>query len=185
MARIPYIDLDNASDEIKKTFEQLPVELNIFKMVANAETCFRPFMRLGSSILGAQQFDSKIRELVILQVAKLWNGRYEDTQHVPIAKAVGATDAEIDAIHSGDIDADCFNAAEKAALKMTTEVIENGRASDETFATVAGFFSPREIVEMLLAIGFYTTVAMLCETTDVDIDAPANTAIIDAVRSSS
>ena len=62
-------------------------------------------------------------------------------------------------------------------------VIENGRASDETFATVAGFFSPREIVEMLLAIGFYTTVAMLCETTDVDIDAPANTAIIDAVRS--
>jgi len=182
MARIPYIDLDNASEEVRTTFEALPVQLNIFKMVANAETCFRPFMALGAAILGSQQFDGKIRELVILQVAKLWNGRYEDNQHVPIAKAVGATDAEIEAIHSGNIEADCFNAAEKAALKLTTEVVENGRASDETFATVAGFYSPREIVEMLLAIGFYTTVAMLCETTDLDIDPPADTKIIDSIR---
>lgn len=182
MARIPYIDLDNASEETKQTFEALPVHLNIFKMVANAETCFRPFLGLGTAILGSQQLDSKIRELVILQVAKLWNGRYEDNQHVPIAKAVGATDAEVDAIHTGDIQADCFNPAEKAALAMTTEVITNGRASDGTFATVSEFFSPREIVELLLAIGFYTTVAMLCETTDVDIDPPADTKIIDAVR---
>jgi 4-carboxymuconolactone decarboxylase len=182
VARIPYIDLDNASDEVKQTFTQLPVELNIFKMVANAETCFRPFLGLGTSILAAQQFDDKIRELVILQVAKLRNGRYEDNQHVPIAKAVGATDTEIDAIHAGDITADCFNAAEKAALQMTTEVVEIGRASDETFAAVAAFFSPREIVEMILAIGFYTTVAMLCETTDIDIDPPADTKIVDALR---
>ena len=182
MARIPYIDLDNASDETKQTFEALPVHLNIFKMVANAETCFRPFMSLGAAILGSQQLDAKIRELVILQVAKLWNGRYEDNQHVPIAKAVGATDAEIDAIHGGNIDADCFNAAEKAALAMTTEVIESGRASDATFASVAEFYSQREIVELLLAIGFYTTVAMLCETTDIDIDPPADTKILEAAR---
>ena len=182
MARIPYIDLDNASDDLKETFEQLPVTLNIFKMVAHAETCFRPFLRYGTSILALQQFDDKIRELVILHVAKIWNGRYEDKQRVPIAKAVGATDEEIAAIHAGDITADCFNAAEKAALQMTTEVCENGRASDETFASVAEFFSPREIVEMVLAIGCYTTVAMLCETTDVDIDPPADTKIIDALK---
>jgi alkylhydroperoxidase family enzyme len=182
MARIPYVELANASQEVRDTFAELPVDLNIFKMVANAETCFRPFLGLGTSILGRQQLDHKIRELVILHVAKLWNGRYERNQHVPIAKAVGASDAEIEAIDAGRIDADCFNAAERAILAFTTEVVENGRAGDATFAAVAGFLSPREIVELVLAIGFYTTVAMLCETTDVDIDPPADTKVIDAAR---
>jgi alkylhydroperoxidase family enzyme len=182
MARIPYVDLANASQEIRDTFEALPTHLNIFKMVANAETCFRPFLRLGASILGRQQLDGKIRELVILHVAKLWNGRYEHNQHVPIAKAVGASDAEIEAIDAGKIDADCFNPAERAILRFTTEVVENGRADDSTFASVAEFLSPREIVELTLAIGFYTTVAMLCETTDVDIDPPAETKVLDAAR---
>jgi alkylhydroperoxidase family enzyme len=154
-------------------------------MVGNAETCFRPFISLGTAILGRQQLDDKIRELVILHVAKLWNGRYERNQHVPIAKAVGATDAEVAAIDAGRIDDDCFNPAEKAILSFTTEVIEFGRASDEKFAAVAAFLSPREIVELVLAIGFYTTVAMLCETTDVDIDPPADTKVIDAARTRS
>jgi len=174
--------LANAAQEVRDTFDALPVQLNIFKMVANAETCFRPFLGLGTAILARQQLDHKIRELVILHVAKLWNGRYERNQHVPIAKAVGATDAEIEAIDAGDIRAECFNPAEKAILRFTSEVVENGRASDATFAAVAEHMSPREIVEIILAIGFYTTVAMLCETTDVDIDPPADTKVIDAAR---
>jgi 4-carboxymuconolactone decarboxylase len=183
MARIPYLDPESASEEVRKTFDQLPVQLNVFRMVANAESCFRPFIGLGTSILGAQQLDARLRELVILYVAALWNGRYERNQHVPIAKAVGATDDQIRAIDDGRIDDACFSAADKAILKFTGEVVEHGKASDPTFAAASEHLSPREIVELVLAIGFYTTVAMLCETTDVDIDPPADTKVVDAARS--
>jgi alkylhydroperoxidase family enzyme len=41
--------------------------------------------------------------------------------------------------------------------------------------------SPREIVELLLAIGFYTTVAMVTESTAIEIDPPVGTKIVDAL----
>ncbi len=43
--------------------------LNIFKMMANADTLIVPVTRLGGAILSRQKLDAKLRELVILQVA--------------------------------------------------------------------------------------------------------------------
>ncbi len=182
MARLPYIDADSPPESVRETLEMLPAKLNIFKMIANAETCFRPFLRLGSAILGKQDFDAKLRELVILHVGKLWDGRYEWTQHVPIAEAVGVTSAQISAIEAGDTSAGCFSDCEKAVLKFTGEVIESGKPSDATFAEAAEHLSPREIVEMLLTIGFYSTVAMITESTDIEIDEAAGTAVVDSLK---
>ena len=50
MARIPYIDPASAPEAVREVFEQVPVELNIFKIMAHAETNFRPLLRLGTSI---------------------------------------------------------------------------------------------------------------------------------------
>lgn len=181
MARLPYIDSDNPPDAVRETLDQLPVKLNLFNMIANAETCFRPFLRLGSAILGRQDFDAKLRELVILHVGQLWDGRYEWHQHLPIAQATGVTRAQISALESGNISAECFSECEKAVLKFTGEVIEHGRPSDTTFAEAAEHLSPREIIEMLLAIGFYSTVAMITESTDIEIDEAAGTAVVDSL----
>ena len=52
MARLPYVTPEKASSpEVKQTFAQLPTVLNVFKMMAHAETTFRPLVRLGSAIL--------------------------------------------------------------------------------------------------------------------------------------
>ena len=92
MARLPYVDPATAPPKVREVLERLPVQLNIFRMMAHAETNFRPLLRLGASILGEQKLDARLRELAILRVAKLSPARYEWVQHVPIAKAVGATD---------------------------------------------------------------------------------------------
>lgn len=180
MARLPYIDADNPPESIRETFDLLPVKLNLFKMIANAETCFEPFLRLGGAILARQDFDARLRELVILHVGKLWDGHYEWNQHVPIAEAAGVTQAQIGALETGNIAAECFNDCEKAVIKFAGEVVEKGKPSDATFAEAAEHLSPREIIEMLLAIGFYSTVAMITESTDLEIDEAAGTAVVDA-----
>jgi alkylhydroperoxidase family enzyme len=61
------------------------------------------------------------------------------------------------------------------------EVVERVKASDAVFADMRRHFSPQEIVELILAIGFYMTVARLLETTEVDLDPPAGTKIVDAI----
>src|SRR5262249_19242417 len=69
MARLPYVDPASAPEAVRATFERLPVSLNVFRMMAHAETGFRPLVLLGTTILGQQQLSPKLRELVILHVA--------------------------------------------------------------------------------------------------------------------
>ena len=95
MARIPYVEPETAPERTREVLDRLPAKLNIFKMMAHAETNFRPLMRLGQSILTAQQLPAKLRELAILRVARLSKAEYEWVQHVPIAKMTGASDEQV------------------------------------------------------------------------------------------
>jgi alkylhydroperoxidase family enzyme len=101
MARLPYVDPDEANEEVREALNRLAAPLNIFRMMAHAETCFKPVLRLGGAILGKQLLDAKLRELAILHAVHLEGGTYEWVQHVPIALALGATQAQIDALETG------------------------------------------------------------------------------------
>jgi alkylhydroperoxidase family enzyme len=182
MARLPYVDPENAPEEVRAVLERLPVKLNVFRMMAHAETCFRPLLRLGTAILSQQKLSPTLRELAILRIASLESAGYEWAQHVPIAEAVGATRQQIQAIEQGRIDADAFDALERAVLRFTTEVVREVRASEMAFAELAALLSPQEIVELLLAIGYYMMIARLLETTDVDLDRIAGTDIVNALK---
>ena len=182
MARIPYVDPDTAPQAVREVFEVMPVRLNIFKMMAHAETNFRPWVMLGGSILSQQKLAAKLRELAILRVAQLTPARYEWVQHVPIALGVGATQDQVDALDRGEAEAACFDEVERLVLRFTTEVLRDVRASDSTFAAMTDRFSPQEIVELLLTIGFYMSIARVMETTDIDLEPGVGMAVIDAIK---
>lgn len=182
MARLPYVDPATAPKEVRQILERLPVSLNIFRMMAHAETCLRPLLGLGTAILSQQQLSAKLRELVILRVANLSKARYEWVQHVGIAAAVGATREQIAALERGATEAACFDAIERTVLRFATEVVRDVRASDATFAAVAAHLSPREIVELILTVSYYMLIARLLETTAVDMDEPAGTRVVDSLR---
>jgi alkylhydroperoxidase family enzyme len=183
MARLPYLDPATAPESVREVLARLPVSLNVFRMMAHAETSFRPLLALGTSILAQQQLSPKLRELAILRVARLSPAEYEWVQHVPIALATGATQAQIDALSRGEIEDASFDAVERLVLRFTTEVLRDVRASDSTFAALAGRLSPREIVELILTVGYYMMLARLLESTAVDLDPPAGTRVVDSLRS--
>lgn len=181
MARLPYVDPATASPRTREVLERLPAPLKIFFMMAHAETNLRPLLRLGTSILIEQKLNAALRELAILRVARLSPAEYEWIQHVPIAQAVGVTDAQVAALQRDDVTAACFTATEQLVLRFTTEVVRDVRASDEVLALMTQSFSPQEIVELILAIGFYMTMARLMETTGLDLDAPAGSKMTDGL----
>lgn len=180
MARLPYVDPATAPEAVRTLLERLPAKLNVFRMMAHAETGFRPLVELGTSILAMQQLAPRLRELTILRIANLSAARYEWTQHVPIAEATGATPAQIAALEAGTIEAPCFDELERLVLRFTTEVVQDVRASEPTFAALAARLAPREVVELVLAIGYYMLIARLLETTDVDMDPPIGAAALRA-----
>lgn len=182
MARIPYLEAEAASAPVREVFDALPVSLNIFKLVAHAETCFRPFVRFGGAILGRQKLSARLRELAILRVARLSHAEYEWVQHVPIARSVGASAAQIEALERDDAKAPCFDPLEQQVLRFTDEVVRDVGASEEAVRELGASLSPQELVELVLAIGFYMTVARVMETFAIDLDPPAGTRVVDSIR---
>jgi alkylhydroperoxidase family enzyme len=178
VARLPYVDPEQAPEPVRKALERVP-PINIFRMTANAETAFRPWLAFGGALLSSLQLDARLRELAILHVGRLSGAEYEWVQHVPIAKAVGASDDDVAAIERGDLEAECLGDDVRAALRFTTEVVRDVRASDEAFEAVSAHLPPREIVELLLVIGQYMLVARVAETTGIEID-EGGTAVTEA-----
>ena len=178
MPRIPYPDLDKAAPEVREMLGRLPAPANIFNMMAHAQTCLKPVMKLGGTLLGKLELDPKLRELCLLRAVRLEGGDYEWVQHVPIARDLGATEAQIAALENDDDEAACFDAREKAALRFTREVVVDVRASEATVAEARKHLSDRELVELILMAGFYIMLARLTETLGIETEAPMGSALV-------
>ncbi|QOZ75246.1 carboxymuconolactone decarboxylase family protein [Bradyrhizobium sp. CCBAU 53351] len=184
VARLPLIDPETTSGDIRASFDRMPVKLNIFRMMAHAEANMIPAMRLGNSILHKQKLSAVNRELLILQAAQLEGGAYEWRQHVPIALGVGCTQAQVDAVERGDYNAAALNEAERALLTFGREVVENVRVPEAIFAAARKHFSDQEIVESIVALGFYMMMARVTEATETDLDPAAGMKVYDGGKKS-
>jgi alkylhydroperoxidase family enzyme len=172
MPLIPYADVDALPADARAVFDGLKYKLNIFRMMANAQTNFGPTLGLGNAILSKQKLHRALREMIILAVARLEGGIYEWVQHVPIGERAGCTKEQIAALEVLKFDAPVFDDRAKAMLKLVREVVQKVKADEATVEAAKAQFSPQEIVEIILTCGFYMTVARLTETTRVDVDAP-------------
>jgi 4-carboxymuconolactone decarboxylase len=171
--RIPYVDPEEAPEKIREVFERVP-PLNIFRLLAHAQTAFRPFMRFGGSVLTRLELDPVLRELAILQVARQAEAEYEWVQHVAIGRSVGVADGQIAAIEEGDLESDALGPDQRAVLEFTRAVVHGPRVPDELFARLRGHLSEREVVELLLTIGDYWMLARVMTVLEIDVDPPAS-----------
>ena len=71
MARIPYPDFDALDPEVAAFMRRIDPMINVFHMMAHAETAVRPFMRLGNALLfkGALSGQSVWGELIEMHTA--------------------------------------------------------------------------------------------------------------------
>lgn len=169
MALLPYADEAKMQEKNREILNRGRVKLNVARMVANSDAAFYPFSMLGNSLMTRAKLDAKLREIAILRTAKVSGSVYEWTQHVPIAKGVGVTDAQVAAMDNPS-GAACFNELERLVIKFTEEVARNVKGNRETLAELKKHLAGPEIVELILSIGFWGMVARLLETTEVDLE---------------
>jgi 4-carboxymuconolactone decarboxylase len=143
-----------------------------------AETAFRPWLGLGAALLGRLRLDARLREIAILEVARLSGSRYEWVQHEAIATALGVGRDEVRAVEHGDVGP--LDDDARAVVELTREVVHEVRAQDETLDALRLHLEPREIVELLLVIGHYMSIARIAATCGIEIDDPAQLAVVEA-----
>jgi alkylhydroperoxidase family enzyme len=161
-----------------------PAPLKLFRMVAHAESAYGPWLQYGGALLTQLELDPLLRELAILQVAHEVGSRYEWVQHDPIARAVGATGDQIEAIEAGKDEDPAFDPAQSLVLRLTRTAVREGAASGEQIAEATERLGPRQVVELLLVIGNYTAIAMLIASTGLEPDPPLDSGQLTRERDS-
>jgi 4-carboxymuconolactone decarboxylase len=179
MARLPYVKAEEAAEPVRDALEAMPAKVGIVHLVAHAETCIRPFLRLGQAILTSLELDDGLRELAILRAAKLTDVEYEWVQHEQLAQLFGVPAEKIDAVRHDKVTGPPFTELEERVLAFTTAVVLDGDADDETFAALASEISPREIVELTLSIGYYLMLGRVMNVTRVDPEPAAEVQVED------
>ncbi len=177
MARVSYVDAQDAPPETARALERLP-DAHVFGLVAQARTAFVPWLRLGGVLLNDLSLPASLRELVILQVGRLAQ-RYEWDQHVPIARSAGITAEQIESLERGDVTGP-FDDVQRAVLAFVADMVRDGEVSDADFATLSGLLDEQQIVEVALVAGHYLGLARLMTALRIDPDEPIGTEALGA-----
>jgi 4-carboxymuconolactone decarboxylase len=145
---------------------------NAFRMFAHAPALGAATLKLVFALLTETALDPILRELVILRVTQRCGCRYAWVQHVAIARGVGVRDAQIAALEHGELPIGLFDERSFAAFALADDIMANCHAADQTFATAQHLFSSRELVELLLLIGYFRMISVLMTTLEVEVELP-------------
>jgi 4-carboxymuconolactone decarboxylase len=158
MARVPYAPAANPGSDHP---------LNLFRMLAHSPPVLSGFAKLGGALLQDTALDPRLREAAIVRVGLLAGAPYEVEKHIAIAKIVGLTDKEIDALRPGE-SRDSLGDATRAVIELTDELFDRVRASDAVLARVRQHLDDRQLIELVVAIGYYGLVCRVLETLGID-----------------
>lgn len=170
MPRIPYPDLSRMPEIVQKRVAELP--LNIVRITAHASVpLFEAQGALGRAVQSPEALDPRVRETVILRVAHMSMSEYELHHHVPLGKAVGLTDADLTGIANQNYAA--LDPVLAAAARFTDEVVHQLAPSDATLAALRKLVSDQAVLNIVLTIGCYMTIARVIAVTGIEPDAQA------------
>jgi alkylhydroperoxidase family enzyme len=129
-------------------------------------------LRLIHAILAKADLDFGIRELAILRIAQRCQAQYVWTQHAAIARSIGISETQIHALQRGEATEGLFSVRERTLISFIDRALDYARVPDETFAMAQKEFTSRELMELLLTIGYFRMICSLLTTLDIELDEP-------------
>jgi alkylhydroperoxidase family enzyme len=168
MARVPYLEPSDLAPEDQDLLKR-PISLN--KALANSPKAARAFSALGGYIRYGSKLDPWLRELAILQVGWLARSPYEWSHHVKLGHDFGVSDEDVQAlIHDTAGKPTDLDALSKLVLRAAREMTVKGAMADATFAALQAELGNERVVDLTLAIGFYSAVVRVLATLQIDVE---------------
>lgn len=172
--RIP--DPSPLRDATAHTLSVLP-PLQVFRAIAHAPTVLDPWLGLGGALLTSLNLDPVLRELAIIEVAIGTACDYERRQHELIGQGVGVTDEQIAALGRRDLD-DAALRPHGPMLSVVAEVVADHGCSEASMSSLRQVLPDRDVVELLLVIGYYIGLAVLINALDIETEPPDGLAVL-------
>jgi alkylhydroperoxidase family enzyme len=170
MQRIPLVDPDTLEGELAEAYKGPSGKATFFRLMAHAPTAYAAYRPFIQAIFARLDLPPVDRELAVLLAMDIEQGEYEWAQHVVIGKAMGITDAQIDAIKRRAFDEAGLTEKQAALLHFTEQVTRDVRVDDATFEAAARHYSHRELIETIFTVGNYMLLARITEVARLPLD---------------
>jgi uncharacterized peroxidase-related enzyme len=127
---------------------------NMFRTLARIppllETCFAHFR----AVMAPGKVPAKVKELVAVRVSFANDCEYCLASHTRLARGLGATEAQVDALERGELAP--FDAGERAALALADAMAGDARAvADEVVEAVRGAYGDDGLLEVVAVAGLF------------------------------
>lgn len=146
--------------------------LNLHRALGHAPALLQAVSQLALALRGGHGMARSLREFVILRIAQLSGSEYELAQHLPMARASGITEAQLQTLAEWRCNPPPYGAAVGAALAYTQELFAS-QVSDATFDALRQHFDEAQVVELTLTASFYVMVALTTGALRLPLEAAA------------
>ena len=173
MARLPYAGLDDADKAplVQRIVAERGSVLHLYQMLLHSPPLAEGWLAYLTAVRHRLTIGGALRELIIMRVAQLNGAPYEADQHRPIALQEGVTPAQLDALASW-AGADCFDATERAVLRLTDAMTRDIHFDAAILAAVREQLGERGTVEVAATIAAYNMVSRFLEALQIHSDDP-------------
>ena len=172
MDRILDVSPEQLTSEQKTIFERLVAGrgriLGPYRVWIHSPAVASGMEQIGTFLNKGSSLSEREVEVVIIMIATHWQGDYVQTAHVRMGRKVGVPDAAIDALVAGG-DPKLSDPHEAAVHKFATAMIASRKLPDAEFAELEKVLGRPGIAEVLVLLGYYTSVAMAMKVHEVPI----------------
>ena len=173
--RMPPIPADRLTDAQKRAIEEFKAARAVdisgpFVPLLRSPEVMSRARAMGDYLRFKSSLPPRLSEFVILLTARRWTQQYEWNAHMPLALQGGLKGEIVAAIAAGRRPA-AMAADEEAIYQLWDEVQRNQGASDATYANARDRIGEQGIIDVLGITGYYTTLAMVMNTTRTPLPA--------------
>jgi 4-carboxymuconolactone decarboxylase len=172
MNRILEIPPEKLTPEQTTVFDQLTAGrgriLGPYKIWIHSPPVASGMERIGTFLNKHSSLSKREVEIGILVIAQHWQADYVRQAHIREGKAAGLTQETIDAILAGT-DPKLGDAHEDAVYRFAAALVAGTKLSDAAFAEIETALGREGIAEVLVLLGYYTSVSMAMKVHEVPI----------------
>jgi alkylhydroperoxidase family enzyme len=143
---------------------------NVFRGLLHSPSAAAGFYGLLSALLFHNKVAARTRELVILRIGWRTGSEYVFCNHVQFSRQLGLRDEEILGVRDPQR-CSAYSDGDRAVLRLADELHEHAEVTPSTWAALGKAFATNEVVELLLAAGFWRMAAGFVKSAKIPLDA--------------
>jgi len=174
MNRILEIPPETLTAEQKTVFDRLTAGrgriLGPYKVWIHSPTVADGMEHIGTHLNKRGTLSTREVEIGILVIAQHWDADYVRQAHIKAGKAAGLSDEIIAAVLAGR-DPELSDPHERAVHRFAAALAAGARLTDAEFAEIEKVLGRAGVAEVLVLLGYYTSVSLAMKVHDVPVPA--------------